>query len=36
MPDKEERIIERRLQEWDAGMRAVLDGIRAHVEAAGR
>jgi uncharacterized protein YndB with AHSA1/START domain len=36
MPDKEERIIERRLQEWDAGMRAVLDGIKADVEGAGR
>lgn len=35
MPDKEERIIERRLQEWDRGMRAVLDGIAAAV-AAGR
>ena len=34
MPDKEERIIERRLQEWDVGMRAVLDGIKADVEAA--
>jgi uncharacterized protein YndB with AHSA1/START domain len=33
MPDKEERIIERRLQEWDAGMRAVLEGVRAEVEA---
>ncbi len=33
MPDKEERIVERRLQEWDRGMRAVLDGIAASVSA---
>jgi uncharacterized protein YndB with AHSA1/START domain len=32
MPDKEERIIERRLQEWDTGMRAVLEGVKAEVE----
>ncbi|MEZ5266343.1 MAG: SRPBCC family protein [Acidimicrobiia bacterium] len=34
MPDKEERIIERRLAEYDAGMRAVLEGIKAASEAA--
>lgn len=33
MPDKEERIIERRLQEWQRGMDAVLAGIKAEAEA---
>jgi len=32
MPDKEERIIARRLQEWQAGMQAVLAGIKATAE----
>ncbi len=32
MPDKEERIIARRLSEYDAGMKAVLAGIRAAAE----
>jgi uncharacterized protein YndB with AHSA1/START domain len=36
MPDKEERIIARRLQEWEAGMQAVLNGIKAEAEARGR
>jgi len=35
MPDKEERIIDRRLAEYDAGLTAVLEGIKAAVEAAG-
>ena len=34
MPDKEERIIERRLQEYEAGMTAVLEGIKAAAEGA--
>lgn len=33
MPDKEERIIARRLSEYDAGMSAVLAGIKAAAEA---
>ncbi|MFN0028630.1 MAG: SRPBCC family protein [Acidimicrobiales bacterium] len=33
MPDKEERIIARRLQDYDAGLRAVLAGIKAATEA---
>ncbi|MDH3681847.1 MAG: SRPBCC family protein [Acidimicrobiia bacterium] len=33
MPDKEERIIERRLQEYDAGLTAVLNGVKAAAEA---
>jgi uncharacterized protein YndB with AHSA1/START domain len=32
MPDKEERIIARRLSEYDAGMAAVLAGIKAAAE----
>jgi hypothetical protein len=32
MPDREERIIARRLEEYQVGMRAVLDGIKAAVE----
>lgn len=32
MPDKEERIIERRLAEYHTGMTAVLEGIRAAAE----
>ena len=32
MPDKEERIIARRLEEWKAGMQAVLAGIKASAE----
>lgn len=31
-PDKEERIVARRLQEWQAGMEAVLAGIRERAE----
>jgi len=34
MPDKEERIITRRLQEWEAGMSAVLAGIKDAAEGA--
>jgi uncharacterized protein YndB with AHSA1/START domain len=34
MPDKEERIIARRLEEYDAGMQAVLEGIKAAAEGA--
>jgi len=33
LPDKEERIIERRLAEYRAGMTAVLEGIKAAAEA---
>jgi uncharacterized protein YndB with AHSA1/START domain len=36
MPDKEERIIARRLEEYQAGMTAVLAGIKAAVEGATR
>jgi uncharacterized protein YndB with AHSA1/START domain len=32
MPDKEERIIARRLEEWKTGMQAVLSGIKAEAE----
>jgi hypothetical protein len=32
MPDKEERIVARRLQEWERSMRATLDGIKQHLE----
>ncbi len=32
MPDKEERIIERRLSEYEAGLTAVLAGIKAAAE----
>jgi hypothetical protein len=32
MPDKEERIIERRLEEHARNMRATLDGIKALAE----
>ena len=35
MPDKEERIISRRVHEWEAGMGAVLAAIKAEAEAAG-
>ena len=35
MPDKEERIIERRLQEHRANMQRVLDGIKELAEAGG-
>jgi hypothetical protein len=34
MPDKEERIVARRLQEWERNMRATLEGIKAIAEAA--
>jgi uncharacterized protein YndB with AHSA1/START domain len=34
MPDKEERIIARRLEDYDAGMEAVLNGIKAAAEGA--
>jgi Polyketide cyclase / dehydrase and lipid transport len=33
MPDKEERILQRRLGELEAGMRAVLEGIRTAADA---
>jgi len=33
LPDKEERIIERRLREYEAGLSAVLAGIKATAEA---
>lgn len=32
MPDKEERIIARRLQEWERNVRSTLDGIRQLAE----
>ncbi len=32
MPDKEERIVARRLEEWEANMRATLDGIKRLAE----
>ncbi|HET9733357.1 MAG TPA: SRPBCC family protein [Acidimicrobiales bacterium] len=35
MPDKEERIIARRLQEWTRGMEATVAGIKALAEAGG-
>ena len=34
MPDKEERIVERRLEEWRRNVRATLDGIKALAEPA--
>ena len=33
MPDKEERIVARRLAEWERNMRATLEGIKALAEA---
>ena len=33
MPDKEERIVARRLEEWERNMRATVDGIKAMAEA---
>jgi hypothetical protein len=33
MPDKEERIIARRLQEYDTNMRATVQGIKQLAEA---
>lgn len=33
MPDKEERIVARRLQEWERTMQATLDGIKQRLEA---
>ena len=33
MPDKEERIIARRLEEWRSNMQATLDGVKALAEA---
>ena len=36
MPDKEERIVERRLGEWRANMEANLEGIKAEAEAEAR
>jgi uncharacterized protein YndB with AHSA1/START domain len=33
MPDKEERIVARRLDEWRENMRATLEGIKAQAEA---
>jgi uncharacterized protein YndB with AHSA1/START domain len=32
MPDKEERIVARRLEEWERNMRATLDGIKQRTE----
>ena len=32
MPDKEERIVARRLQEWERNMQATLDGIKQRLE----
>jgi uncharacterized protein YndB with AHSA1/START domain len=32
MPDKEERIVARRLGEWERSMRATLDGIKQRME----
>lgn len=32
MPDKEERIVARRLQEWERNMAATLDGIKQRLE----
>lgn len=32
MPDKEERIVARRLEEWERNMRATLEGIKALAE----
>ena len=32
MPDKEERIVGRRLEEWERSMRATLDGIKHRLE----
>ena len=33
MPDKEERIVARRLQEWERNMQATLNGLKARLEA---
>jgi hypothetical protein len=35
MPEKEERIVARRLEEWRANMTANLEGIKALVEGRG-
>ena len=35
MPEKEERIIARRLEEWERNMRATVEGIKALAEAEG-
>jgi hypothetical protein len=35
MPDKEERIVARRLTEWEANLRATLDGIKELAEGPG-
>ena len=32
MPDKEERIVARRLEEWERSMRATLEGIKQRLE----
>lgn len=32
MPDKEERIVARRLEEWERSMQATLDGIKRRLE----
>ena len=32
MPDKEERIVARRLEEWDRNMLATLEGLKARLE----
>lgn len=34
MPEKEDRIVARRLQEWEAGMRGTVEGIKALAELA--
>jgi hypothetical protein len=34
MPEKEERIVARRLEEWEANMRATLEGIKRLAEQA--
>lgn len=33
MPDKEERIVARRLEEWERNMKATLEGIKQRLEA---
>jgi hypothetical protein len=33
MPEKEERIVARRLEEWERNMRATLEGLKRRVEA---
>ena len=33
MPDKEERIVARRLEEWRTNMQATIEGVKALAEA---